>query len=237
MPEDYILNVARLGLIDFAAAHDLQQTLVRARLENRTADTLLLLEHPRVYTLGRGATESFLIDPPAAVPIYRISRGGQVTYHGPGQLVGYPILKLEGSERDVIRYLRKLEQVILDALAAAGVAGERRAGLTGVWIGGEKIGSIGVGVRRWTTFHGFAVNVATELEFFGRIVPCGIVGCRMTSLVAQGRPEISLPIFGGLIEESFTRVFGYRTAVQMDAVSLGRTLEPVDHDDARSVPV
>ena len=120
MPRKSKLNVARLGVIDYQAALDLQSALVAARMRDAIGDTLLLLEHPHVYTLGRGADAGFILDPPADVPIHRVSRGGQVTYHGPGQLVGYPILKLEGAERDVIRYLRKLEQVIVDALAAVG---------------------------------------------------------------------------------------------------------------------
>ena len=132
------LNVARLGVIDYQTALELQSALVVGRMRDTIDDTLLLLEHPHVYTLGRGADEGFVLDPPAEVPIQRVSRGGQVTYHGPGQLVGYPILKLEGAERDVIRYLRKLEQVIVDALAAAGIEAQRREGLTGVWVGERK---------------------------------------------------------------------------------------------------
>src|SRR5713101_1200604 len=173
------LSVARLGLIDYATALELQSALVAARMRDAIDDTLLLLEHPHVYTLGRGADERFLINPPVDVPIHRVSRGGQVTYHGPGQLVGYPILMLEGSDRDVIRYLRKLEQVLINALARCGIAARRLEKLTGVWVGNDKIASIGVGLRRWVTLHGFAINVATDLSFFERIVPCGIEGCRM----------------------------------------------------------
>src|ERR1700730_1841765 len=167
------LSVVRSGALDYATALELQNALVAARMSDAIADTLLLLEHPHVYTLGRGADQRFLVDPPAGVPVFRISRGGQVTYHGPGQLVGYPILKLEGPDRDVLRYLRKLEQILIDALARCGVEARRRAGLTGVWVDNEKIASIGVGIRRWVTLHGFAINVATDLSYFDRIVPCG----------------------------------------------------------------
>jgi len=210
------LRIARLGRVDYAAALDLQQTLVAQRIHGAIADTLVLLEHPETYTLGRGANESFLVDPPAGVPIHRVSRGGQVTWHGPGQLVGYPILKLEGAERDVMRYLRKLEQVIIEALAGSAIAAERRGGLTGVWVGSEKIASIGVGIRRWVTLHGFAINVAIDLDGFTRIVPCGIAGCRMTSIAKLGVEEISMDTFSMLIGEAFAAVFGYRRVEALD---------------------
>jgi lipoate-protein ligase B len=203
------LITARLGVVDYGVALELQEALVAARQRDAIGDTLLLLEHPSTYTLGRGADARFLRDPPPGVPVHRVSRGGQVTYHGPGQLVGYPILKLEGAERDVIRYLRKLEQVMIHALAACGIGAERRAGLTGVWVGAEKIASIGIGLRRWVTLHGFALNVATDLTNFGRIVPCGIEGCRMTSITKLGHPEISTAAFAGLIERAFAAVFHY----------------------------
>jgi lipoate-protein ligase B len=224
MPSEAKLNVARLGVIDYQAAVELQKELVEARMRDTISDTLLLLEHPHVYTLGRGADESFLLNPLAEVPIHRVSRGGQVTYHGPGQLVGYPILKLEGAERDVLRYLRKLEQVIIGALAAVGIEGRQREGLTGVWVGEEKIASIGVGIRRWTTLHGFAVNVATDLSFFDQIVPCGIAGCHMTSTTKLGRSEIKVMNFADLIERDFAAVFGYRKTVDVERHAISQTL-------------
>jgi lipoyl(octanoyl) transferase len=223
MHDRIILNVARLGRINYETALDLQSALVVARIHNQIRDTLLLLEHPDVYTLGRGADASFILDPPTNVPIHRISRGGQVTYHGPGQLVGYPILQFQDGERDVIRYLRKLEQVIIEALAAVGVAAQRREGLTGVWVGDEKIASIGVGIRRWTTLHGFAINVATDLRFFDRIVPCGITGCRMTSMAKLGLTTCTVVEFAKLIECAFARVFNYRTVITIDPRDLWST--------------
>jgi len=222
------LNVARLGVSDYQAALELQSALVAARMRDALDDTLLLLEHPHVYTLGRGADQGFILDPPPEVPIHRVSRGGQVTYHGPGQLVGYPILKLEGAERDVIRYLRKLEQVIIGALAAIGIEAQRREGLTGVWVGGEKIASIGVGIRRWTTLHGFAVNVATDLRFFEHIVPCGIAGCRMTSIAKLGRLEIGVLEFAELIVRAFAAVFGYRETVEVEPRAIRNALASAD---------
>lgn len=220
MSDGAILNVARLGVVEYLAALELQRAMVDARIRDQIADTLLLLEHPHVYTLGRGADAKFVLARATTVPVHRISRGGQVTYHGPGQLVGYPILKLDGAERDVIRYLRKLEQVIIDTLVRWDIPAERRAGLTGVWVGGKKIASIGVGLRRWTTLHGFALNVATDLRYFEWIVPCGIEGCRMTSLTDLGRPAITVPDIAGPLAQVYAAVFGYRAAVEVEPRSL-----------------
>ena len=203
------LDVARLGLIDYAVALEMQNTLLAARLRDAIGDTLLLLEHPPVYTLGRGADASFIIDPPPDVPIYRVSRGGQVTFHGPGQLIGYPIVKLSGARRDVSRYLRKLEQALVGALGEFGIEAARREGLTGVWAGPRKIGSIGVGIRRWITMHGFALNVATDLGFFKAIVPCGITGCEMTSVAALDRPQVTVADCADALERCFAQVFEY----------------------------
>src|SRR5579871_2701193 len=153
------LEVARLGTVEYARALELQDALVAARRDDLIGDTLLLLEHPHVFTLGRGADERYLLETRPGVPVFRVSRGGEVTYHGPGQLIGYPILKLEGRDRDVHRYLRNLEEAMIRALADCRIEAARRAGLTGVWIDAKKIGSIGVGIKRWTTCHGFALNV------------------------------------------------------------------------------
>jgi lipoate-protein ligase B len=203
------LAIANLGTVEYQRAHALQQALVAARLRGQISDTLLVLEHPHVYTLGRGADEKFILARRAEVPVIRVSRGGQVTYHGPGQVVAYPILKLEGPARDVGRYLRQLEQVMIDALAENGVCAERRDRLTGVWIGARKIASIGVGIRRWVTYHGLALNLSTDLSYFDSIVPCGIEGCRMTSLAGLGREDIGMAQFTNSLCENFRRVFGY----------------------------
>jgi lipoyl(octanoyl) transferase len=204
-----VLNVSWLGTVEYQTALELQNCLANARLLNAIGDTLLLLEHPHVYTLGRGADERFVLDP-GNVPVFRVSRGGQVTYHGPGQLIGYPIIKLEGPERDVIRYLRGLEQVLIDALATLGIAAQRRPGLTGVWVGLEKIASIGVGFRRWVSLHGFALNVTTDLSRFDGIVPCGIENCRMTSIAAQGLLTLTCESCGQIVANRFAEVFGYQ---------------------------
>lgn len=188
----------------------LQDAMVAARIADAADDALALLEHPHVFTLGRGADERYILNP-GDVPVHRVSRGGQVTYHGPGQLIGYPIVKLEGTERDVLRYLRRLEETIIIALAQFGIDAYRRERLTGVWTGNPamKIASIGVGFRRWVSLHGFAVNVAPDLKYFDAIVPCGIEGCRMTSIAALGRPDVSVESFAGAIERAFASVFGY----------------------------
>jgi lipoyl(octanoyl) transferase len=213
------LAVAWLGQINYQAALELQNMLVRARLNDDIGDILLLLEHPHVYTLGRGADERFLLNP-ASIPVFRVSRGGQVTYHGPGQLIGYPILKLDGAKRDVIRYLRRLELVLIKSLATLGIVAERQAGLTGVWIGAEKIASIGVGFRRWVSLHGFALNVTTDLSFFDAIVPCGIVGCRMTSIAAQGCSALTSELVGQIVARQLAAVFGYSVIVTASAAEL-----------------
>jgi lipoate-protein ligase B len=203
------LNVARLGVVDYAAALALQDAAVAARTRDEIGDALLLLEHPHVFTLGRGADQHYITNPPDGVPIYRVSRGGQVTYHGPGQLIGYSIVKLTGTERDVSRYLRRLEQTMIRALDEFGIEAGRRDGMTGVWVGARKIASIGVGIRRWVTLHGFALNVTTDLSYFDAIVPCGIEGCRMTSIADLGNSQVSAEGFAGAIARSFAAVFGY----------------------------
>src|SRR5579871_5550162 len=231
-----ILSVANLGTVEYQAALTLQTTLVAARHNDEIDDTLLLLEHPHVFTLGRGADERFLLSRRRSdVPVYRVSRGGEVTYHGPGQLIGYPILKLEGRDRDVHRYLRNLEEAIIRALADCGIEATRRAGLTGVWIDAKKIGSIGVGIKRWTTCHGFALNVCPDLSYFGGIVPCGIAGCEMTSMQALGGNNVSVDEFAATMRSRFAEVFAYAQTVTIDPATLWQLIEsrPVEeHRDA-----
>jgi lipoyl(octanoyl) transferase len=219
------LSVARLGLVDYAAALELQNAAVAARLREAIGDTLLLLEHPHVFTLGRGADASYITNAPEGVPIYRVSRGGQVTYHGPGQLIGYPIVKLSGSRRDVSRYLRKLEQALIGALREFGIEAGRRDGMTGVWAGPRKIASIGVGIRRWVTLHGFALNVATDLGYFDAIVPCGIEDCRMTSIAALGHPQVTVAQFADAIERSFAEAFEYDQVLRATPASIWGVVE------------
>ncbi len=216
-----ILSVANLGTVEYQAALALQTAMVAARQADEISDTLLLLEHPHVFTLGRGADERFLLSQRAGdVPVYRVSRGGEVTYHGPGQLIGYPILKLEGRDRDVHRYLRNLEEAMSRALGDCEIAARRREGLTGVWVGSRKIGSIGVGIKRWTTCHGFALNVCPDLSYFNGIVPCGIDGCEMTSVEVLARKEFSVEQFAGSMRSRFAEVFGYAKSMTADPSTL-----------------
>ena len=184
------LDVRHLGLVPYAEALELQRSLADDRIAGRIPDTLLLLEHPPVITLGRGTKDASLpIDPAAlkrrGIDVYEIERGGDVTYHGPGQLVGYPIIDLQQHKPDLHWYLRQLEATLIGALARFAIAAERREGYTGVWTSGRKIASIGIHVRQWVTWHGFALNVTTDLSPFELIVPCGIQGVEMTSVANE----------------------------------------------------
>jgi lipoyl(octanoyl) transferase len=158
-----------------------QKSLVEARIKGGIPDTLLLGEHPNVITIGRGTHVENLLAT-QEIPVVEIERGGDVTYHGPGQRVGYPILQLEDGERDLHRYLRNLEEVLIRVLRYYDLEGRRNPGWTGVWVGDHKIASIGVAVRKWVTYHGFALNVSTDLSYFQRINPCGLPATVMTSL-------------------------------------------------------
>ncbi len=207
-------------MVDYDDAVAVQTAMLGARIEGRVGDTLLMMEHPHVFTLGRGADERFIVGNRERVPVRRVSRGGEVTYHGPGQLIGYPILKLEGRERDVTKYLRSLEAAMIDAIAKFGIEAGRRDGMTGVWVGARKIASIGVGIRRWTTWHGFALNVSTDLSYFDSIVPCGIEGCRMTSVCEQTKRAVTVREFAGVMRESFARVFNFDEIILADAAQI-----------------
>ena len=182
-------DVRRLGRVPYADALALQQQLVEARRQGRIGDVLLLVEHPHVLTLGvrgDGGRAHILAAPDVlasrGVDVHETGRGGDITYHGPGQIVGYPILDLKPDRCDVHRYVRDLEDVLIRVAADYGLTGERVAGLTGVWIGGEKVAAIGVRIARWITSHGFALNVTTDLDYFNLIVPCGIADRGVTSL-------------------------------------------------------
>jgi lipoate-protein ligase B len=214
-----------LGVVDYDDALAMQTAMLAARIDGGIGDTLLMMEHPHVFTLGRGADERFIVGNTRGVPVRRVSRGGQVTYHGPGQLIGYPILKLEGRDRDVTKYLRSLEAAMIDALAKFGVDAGRREAMTGVWVGARKIASIGVGIRRWTTWHGFALNVSTELSYFDSIVPCGIEGCRMTSVCEETNRAVSVREFADAMRESFAHKFRYNEILSMGASQILRAPE------------
>ena len=182
------LNVVDLGHRPYLPVLALQRALCRARGEGKiTEDILLLVEHDPVMTLGRSTKATSLPIPASeialhGVEVHEVERGGDVTFHGPGQLVGYPIVDLQQMKPDLHWYLRELEGGLIDALSTLGVAGERSAGQTGVWVGPRKVASIGVHVKKWITFHGFALNVTTDLKYFDLIVPCGIDDVEMTTV-------------------------------------------------------
>ena len=206
-------------MVPYGEALDLQRTLVEARKADRIPDQLLLLQHPPVITLGAKvrndrshvlATDEALDD--AGVSLFEAGRGGDVTYHGPGQLVGYPILDLRPDRCDVHRYVRDLEEVMIAIAAGFGVSAGRVPGLTGAWVGSHKLAAIGVRISRWVTSHGFAFNVSTDLAHFGLIVPCGIADRGVTSLdELLGAPPPMTAVEDAAID-SFSAVFGREIA-------------------------
>jgi lipoyl(octanoyl) transferase len=207
-----MIEVRRLGRLDYATALELQKNLVEARRAGQIGDTLLLLEHPPVITLGaktRGSRAHVVASDAQleaeGVAVFETGRGGDVTYHGPGQLVGYPIFDLRPDRCDVHRYVRDLEEALIAAVARLGVAGGRVKGLTGVWVGPEgreqKLAAIGVRISRWITSHGFALNVGTDLRHFDLIVPCGITDRGVTSLEQLlGRPVSMTEVEDAIVE-------------------------------------
>ncbi|MDP1572267.1 MAG: lipoyl(octanoyl) transferase LipB [Vicinamibacterales bacterium] len=214
------LDVRRLGVVPYGEALAMQRALVEDRKAGRIPDTLLLLQHPHVLTLGvkgDGGRGHILAVPDRlaalGVEVFETGRGGDVTYHGPGQIVGYPIIDLDPDRRDVHRYVRDLEEVMMRVCAEQGLAAGRIEGLTGTWVTPpgrppEKIGAIGVRISRWVTSHGFAFNVTTDLDFFRLIVPCGIGDRGVTSLAhATGRPQ-DLPAVEQRLIHHFCAVFG-----------------------------
>ena len=211
------LVVEHLGVVGYDEATALQQELVARRQAGRIADRLLLLEHPPVITLGvaaRGDRRNILA-PPAelrrrGVEVRAARRGGDVTYHGPGQLVGYPVLRLAPDRRDVHRYVRDLEEVLIRTAARYGVTASREPGLTGVWVGRDKLAAIGVRFSRWVTSHGFALNVATDLAPFRLIRPCGIDGRGVTSLAALTGRTPSVAEVAAVAADRFAEVFEAR---------------------------
>jgi lipoyl(octanoyl) transferase len=207
------LLVRRLGRVSYEDGLEMQADLVARRQRDEVPDTLLLLEHDPVFTLGRNArAENVLLSPEAlrarGFGVFETGRGGDVTYHGPGQVVGYPILRLEPGRQDVHRYVRDLEEVMIRACAGEGVAAARVPGKTGAWVGEEKVGAIGVRIARWVTSHGFALNVGNDLSPFALIVPCGIADRGVTSLERLlGRPVPLEPLMDRLARH-LAEVFG-----------------------------
>lgn len=209
-----VLEIRRLGLVPYADGVELQRRLVEERRADRIPDQLLLLEHPPVITLGvkvRHDQSNILATPDtlarAGVELVETGRGGDVTYHGPGQVVGYPILDLRPDRCDVHRYVRDLEEVMIAAAAVFGVSAGRVAGLTGAWVGDDKLAAIGVRIARWITSHGFAFNVSTDLSHFDLIVPCGIRNRGVTSLDRVLGTTVRIREVEDAILSAFARVF------------------------------
>ncbi len=203
------LETRWLGRINYEEALKLQEALVAGRIHGTEQDVLLLLEHEPVYTIGRTPDQSSLRDAAhLPYPVVQINRGGQATFHGPGQLVGYPILDLTPRGQDLHRYLRDLEGVLIELLALYGVQAGRREGLTGVWVGPRKIASIGVGVRHWVSMHGFALNVCGDLTPFNEITPCGIAGVEMTNLERESGKAVDVRSVADCVAGLFAERFG-----------------------------
>ena len=194
-----------LGRLAYADALALQENLVAKKIADPAEpDTLLLLEHEPVYTIGRTPDRTSLRGPAALPhPLIVTGRGGQATYHGPGQLIGYPILDLKKRGQDLHRYLREIEDTLIALCAHCGVAAQRRDGLTGVWVGEKKIASIGIGVRRWVSLHGFALNVGGDLTPYRAITPCGLGGVEMTSLEIETGRHLKVADVAGLVGKVF----------------------------------
>jgi len=217
------LHVHWLGRKDFASALALQEKIVAAKREDPSQlDELLLLEHEPVYTIGRTPDQSSLL---AAAhlphPLFAINRGGQATYHGPGQLMGYPIIDLRRCGQDLHKYLRWLEHLLIEVLAEYGIAATQREALTGVWVEDRKIASIGVGVRHWITMHGFALNVCGDLSPFNHIVPCGINNVAMTSMEKETGQAFSVAGVADWLENlALNRISDLRSAPDAEPVNV-----------------
>jgi lipoyl(octanoyl) transferase len=206
------------GLVPFASAWAWQQAEVQWRkIDPNLPDALMLLEHPPVYTLGQGSSLDFLKFDPETSPceLHRIERGGEVTYHAPGQLVGYAILNLERHQKDLHWYLRQLEEVVIRCIAHYGLTATRIEGLTGVWIGDQKVAAIGIKVSRWITMHGFALNVCPDLAGFDRIIPCGIVG-KSVGRLDQWIPGLTVQAIKPVVVQAFEEVFSLVMHPAMD---------------------
>lgn len=207
------LTVTRLGVVPYDEALELQNDLHAKRVAGQIDDTLLLLEHPHVYTIGRrGSRSEVLLDPEGlrgrGVEVVEVDRGGQVTYHGPGQLVGYPIVDL-GPGADLVKYVRRLEDVMIGTAARFGVGADRNVCNSGVWVGDAKLGAIGVRVSRNVTKHGFALNVAPDLSYFDGIIACGLSDKGVTSMASELGRKPPIGEVAVIIAHEFARVFGY----------------------------
>ena len=205
------VDIRWLGRMNFADALALQEKIVTQKRSDQTlADTILLLEHDPVYTIGRTPDQTSLRGGSHLPhPFFQINRGGQATYHGPGQLMGYPIIDLRNCGQDLHKYLRWIEALLIEFLAGIEIEAQRREGLTGVWVEERKIASIGVGVRHWITMHGFALNVCGDLSPFGQITPCGISNVAMTSIEKETGKDVTVPAAAVMMERLAAQRVGH----------------------------
>lgn len=203
-----MLNFRDLGLSPYQQTWDLQKKLQSRRIKNEIEDTVLLVEHEPVYTFGKNADDNHLLQNyPDDVNIFHIERGGDITYHGPGQLVGYPIIDLHNYKMSISWFMRSLEDVIINTLMHYDIAANRKEGLTGVWVKDEKIAALGVRISRWVTMHGFALNVNTQLHYYDSIIPCGIFEYGVTSMEKVLRKEIDMDEVKHVLIQQFENVF------------------------------
>jgi lipoate-protein ligase B len=224
-----VFTYCDLNLIDYKEAWDLQKSIFNQRVKKEIPDTLLLLEHPHTYTFGKVAKKNNLVGSADFlknnnISVYDIDRGGDITYHGPGQIVGYPIINLEDWKKDTHKYLRALEEVIIKTCTEYGLTSNRDSKYTGVWMNGKKIAAIGIKVSRWVTMHGFAFNVNTNLSMFKGIIPCGISDKDVTSLSRELSREINLDEVKISLLNNFKKVFDYDKIITVNRAELSGEL-------------
>jgi len=230
-----VCELRNLHLVTYENGMRLQQKLVELRQEEAIPDQLLLLEHPPVITLGRGGDARNLLAPASTLASERVrffetTRGGDITYHGPGQLVGYPIVHLGEGNRDVRKYVTKLEEVLIRTVAHYGIIAERAEGKRGIWVGNDKIAAIGVRIARWVTSHGFALNVSTNLDHFRLITPCGLHGTGVTSIAQLAGRDIALDEVRAIVAENFAGVFERDVVPHAETI---RLIKVIVHDGER----
>ena len=202
------LEVLDLIIAPYQEVWDLQRKMQAQRIENRIKDTLILVEHYPVYTLGKNASrKNIIIDSNKVIPVIETDRGGEVTYHGPGQLVGYPIIDLKNYKQSITWYMRSLEKIILQVLKKYAIIGTTKRGLTGVWVGDQKISAFGVRISKWVTMHGFSLNINTDLSNYEGIIPCGITDYGVTSISDILNKEINMQNLKKILVEEFSLFF------------------------------
>ena len=223
--QERIFTYCDLGLINYKEAWDLQKQVFELRSAGKISDTLFLLEHPHTYTLGKTADKKNLIGPESylsekQISVYEIDRGGDITYHGPGQIVGYPIISLTDWKQDTHKYLRAIEEIIIRTCAHYGLSGSRVDKYTGVWINDRKIAAIGIKVSRWITMHGFAFNINTDLDLFTGIIPCGISDREVTSLAKETGGVVNINEVKELLKNNFMEIFEYLNFQELPKANL-----------------